>query len=268
MLGLTRLTEAEHQELAELTKAYRERFGFPLIVSVRDEQNIDQILRSGWERLNNSPTQEHAAALIEIAKIAKHRFDELVADANPILSARTRHLDTSRGIHMTGTRRDVSVDGFNALPEAEATRRLLTCLNVPRWVEEVAGGRPYPDYAALAAQAEASAAQLSDDEIAAALAGHPRIGEQAGAGHDAEFSAQEQAQVDHADAAVMAALAEGNGEYEQRFDRVFVIRAAGRSATEILAELRRRLGNDDETERAEMVAALREIALLRLKDVV
>jgi 2-oxo-4-hydroxy-4-carboxy-5-ureidoimidazoline decarboxylase len=166
---------------------------------------------------------------------------------------------------MTGG--DVSVDGFNALPEAEATRRLLSCLNVPRWAAEVARGRRYADYAALAAQAESSAAQLSDDELTSALDGHPRIGEQAGAGHDAEFSAREQAQVNRNDAAVLAALAEGNREYEQRFGRVFLIRAACRNSSEILAELRRRLGNDDETERAETVAALREIALLRLKDV-
>jgi 2-oxo-4-hydroxy-4-carboxy-5-ureidoimidazoline decarboxylase len=169
---------------------------------------------------------------------------------------------------MTGTRRDVSVDGFNALPEVEATRRLLTCLSVPRWAAEVAGGRPYADYAALTVQAEASVAELSDAELSAALGGHPRIGERAGAGHDAEFSSREQAQVDHRDAAVMAALAEGNREYERRFDRVFLIRAACRSSGEILSELRRRLGNDDETERVETVAALREIALLRLKDVV
>jgi 2-oxo-4-hydroxy-4-carboxy-5-ureidoimidazoline decarboxylase len=169
---------------------------------------------------------------------------------------------------MTCSRGDVSVDAFNALPEAEATRRLLTCLNVPRWAAEVAGGRRYANYAALAAQAEASAARLSDDELSAALDGHPRIGERAGAGQDAEFSAREQAQVDRDDAAVMAALADGNREYEQRFGRVFLIRAASRSSTEILAELRRRLANDDETERAETVAALREIALLRLKDVV
>jgi 2-oxo-4-hydroxy-4-carboxy-5-ureidoimidazoline decarboxylase len=167
---------------------------------------------------------------------------------------------------MTGG--EVSVDGFNALPEAEATRQLLTCLNVPRWAAEVARGRQYADYAALAAQAEASAAQLSDAELSAALDGHPRIGERAGAGHEVEFSAREQAQVDHNDAAVMAALAEGNREYEQRFGRVFLIRAACRSSSEILAELRRRLGNDDDSERAETVAALREIALLRLKDVV
>jgi 2-oxo-4-hydroxy-4-carboxy-5-ureidoimidazoline decarboxylase len=169
---------------------------------------------------------------------------------------------------MTGTRGDVSVDGFNALPEAEATRRLLTCLKVARWAADVAGGRPYPDYPALAAQAEASAARLSDAELSAALDGHPRIGERAGAGHDAEFSAREQARVDHDDVAVMAALAEANREYEQRFGRVFLIRAASRSASEIMAELRRRLGHDDETERAETVAQLREIALLRLKDVV
>ena len=43
--------------------------------------------------MNNSPTQEHARALIEIATIANHRFDELVADANPIHSARTHGLE-------------------------------------------------------------------------------------------------------------------------------------------------------------------------------
>jgi len=103
VLGLTRLAEAEHEELAALTKAYRERFGFTLIMAVRDQQNIDQLLRSGWERLNNSPTQEHAAALIEIAKIATHRFDRLVADANPIQSAGAPGTSTHREeIHMNG----------------------------------------------------------------------------------------------------------------------------------------------------------------------
>ena len=168
---------------------------------------------------------------------------------------------------MTGSRGDVSVDGFNALPEAEATRRLLTCLNVPRWAAEVARGRRYADYAALAARAEASAAQLSDAELDSALDGHPRIGERAGAGHDAEFSRKEQSAVDQNDAATIAALADGNQQYEKRFDRVFLIRAAGRSSAEILAELRRRLDNDDETERDETVTQLREIALLRLREV-
>ena len=169
---------------------------------------------------------------------------------------------------MTDIRSDAAVDGFNTLQEADATRRLLTCLNVPRWAAEVSGGRPYADYSALATAAADAAAQLSDAELSAALDRHPRIGERAGAGHEAGFSSREQSQVDRGDAAVMAALADGNRQYEQRFDRVFLIRAAGRSSAEILAELRRRLGNDDDTERVETVAALRDIALLRLKDVV
>jgi OHCU decarboxylase len=93
-LGLNRLAEKEQEELATLTATYRERFGFPLVTSVRDHGSFDQVLRHGWERLNNSPTQERASALIEIARIATHRFDRLVADANPIHSARVPHLDS------------------------------------------------------------------------------------------------------------------------------------------------------------------------------
>ncbi|TQM45949.1 2-oxo-4-hydroxy-4-carboxy-5-ureidoimidazoline decarboxylase [Pseudonocardia cypriaca] len=88
--GLTRLADEEHEELAELTAAYRERFGFPLIVCVRDSGSSERVLTEGRQRLGNSPAQEHAAALIEIAKVANHRFADLVAGANPIATARTR----------------------------------------------------------------------------------------------------------------------------------------------------------------------------------
>src|SRR3954454_3550493 len=91
--GLTRLTDADHDAFRDVTTAYQERFGFPLIVCVRDNPRRERILAQGRARLENSPTQEHAAALIEIAKIAGHRFDDLVADANPIHSARTQRYD-------------------------------------------------------------------------------------------------------------------------------------------------------------------------------
>lgn len=95
--GLTQLMDEDHAALREVTTAYREKFGFPLIVCVRDVPSREHILAQGWARMQNSPTQEHAAALIEIAKIAGHRFDDLVADANPIHSARTqRYGSTTR----------------------------------------------------------------------------------------------------------------------------------------------------------------------------
>jgi len=157
---------------------------------------------------------------------------------------------------------------FNALPEAEARERLAGCLDLPRWVDTVMEGRPYADVAALLTVAEVAAGSMSDDELEQALARHPRIGERAGAGHDTAHSTREQAGVDAGDADVAARLAAGNRAYEERFDRVFLIRAAGRDAPAILAELERRLGNDDDAERAETVQQLREIALLRLEQVV
>lgn len=170
---------------------------------------------------------------------------------------------------MSDTTTTPDVASFNELPSEQARARVLTCLGVPRWADDVVAGRPYPDVSALLATAESAAAELSDDELAAALAGHPRIGERAADPlHNAEFSRREQSGVDPSDAQAAADLTAGNAAYEDRFDRVFLIRAAGRSAPEILAELRRRLDNDDATERVETVTQLREIALLRLQEVV
>ena len=89
-LGLTFLADPDRDELATITEAYRERFGFPLVISVRDADSFGRIVEQGRERLGNCENQEHAAALLEIAKIAGYRFDDFLSDANPIHSARTR----------------------------------------------------------------------------------------------------------------------------------------------------------------------------------
>lgn len=155
-------------------------------------------------------------------------------------------------------------DAFNALPDEAARSALARCLAVPRWVEEMLAGRPYPTSDSALGRATRLAATLTAAEVEAALSGHPRIGERAGSGHDAEFSHREQSGVATTE---QAALAAGNVAYEQRFDRIFLIRAAGRSGAEILAALDRRLANSDEDERAEVVGQLGEIAVLRLREV-
>lgn len=94
-LELDRLDEKDHGELSDLARQYRERFGFPLVLCVRDRRSFEDMVTAGWERMENSPAQEHAAALVEIAKIAGHRFDDLLAGANPIQSARARFMSGS-----------------------------------------------------------------------------------------------------------------------------------------------------------------------------
>lgn len=93
VLGLDKLNDEDYAEFASLNAEYREKFGFPLIVSVRDLEKRHDVLDRGQDRLDHSPYQERATALIEIGKIVNHRFDDLVAEANPIHSARTQRFD-------------------------------------------------------------------------------------------------------------------------------------------------------------------------------
>jgi 2-oxo-4-hydroxy-4-carboxy--5-ureidoimidazoline (OHCU) decarboxylase len=71
--------------------AYGDKFGFPLIVAAR-ELTSEQVLEQAWQRLDNSPRQEHAAALVEIAKIANHRLEDMVEDTRPMGSTRSATL--------------------------------------------------------------------------------------------------------------------------------------------------------------------------------
>jgi 2-oxo-4-hydroxy-4-carboxy-5-ureidoimidazoline decarboxylase len=158
---------------------------------------------------------------------------------------------------MTAVRLDLS---DRALREG-----LATCLAVPRWVDEVAAGAPYATLDDLLDAAGVAATPLSAAEVDQALAHHPRIGEQP-TGEDAAsaFSADEQASSASDDAELAEQLAEGNRAYEEKFGRIFLIRAAGRSRPEILDELQRRLQLEPDAEIKVVAAELREIALRRV----
>jgi 2-oxo-4-hydroxy-4-carboxy-5-ureidoimidazoline decarboxylase len=156
---------------------------------------------------------------------------------------------------------------FNEMDEDVARDRLLTCLDMPRWADEVLAARPFDDVEQLEAKITDVAATMSDEELERALARHPRIGERADPSHhDASHSSREQSGVDREDADVVRQLEQGNRAYEDRFGRVFIIRAAGRDAREILDQLRIRLDNGDEVERAATINQLTQIALLRNRE--
>jgi OHCU decarboxylase len=76
--GLDRLTPAQYERITTLTAAYRERFGFPFVVCVR-EHTADSIIATAAARLEARPDEEEQTALSEIAKLARLRLDDLVA---------------------------------------------------------------------------------------------------------------------------------------------------------------------------------------------
>lgn len=160
------------------------------------------------------------------------------------------------------------VQAFNAATEQQSMRVLLACAAVPRWAAEICQARPYTDAEQALDAARHAASPWTEDEIDAALADHPRIGEQAESQHggrSAQHSQAEQAGVDTSDDDITLRLAQGNRAYEERFGHVFLIRAAGRSASEILESLEQRLTHDPQTERRIAAQQLREIAVLRLQ---
>lgn len=155
---------------------------------------------------------------------------------------------------------------FHALDDADATAVVRVWADVPGWVDAVVVGRPYASVDALTAYAGDLAATWSPDDLAAALHAHPRIGAKvAGDGAEAAASRREQGSMAEAADDDVAAIAAGNIAYEERFGRVFLIRAAGRTPSEMRAELERRLNNDPDAETIEATRQLAEIALLRLR---
>lgn len=160
----------------------------------------------------------------------------------------------------------MTLDAFNGADRDEAIAMLRSCLDIGRWCAQLADGRPYGSVDELVAWAEVAATPFTAAEVEGALAHHPRIGERpAGASAEAAMSRAEQSGVDPADAEVAAALTAGNRAYEERFGRVFLIRAAGRSSREILDALTERLAHTPAEEEPVVAEQLRQIAVLRLK---
>lgn len=154
------------------------------------------------------------------------------------------------------------------IPETELREGLQVCLHVPRWVDDLVARAPYASIAELAEVARAAATPLSAAEVDQALSTHPRIGEKPqGSSTAAQLSKAEQSASASSDPALDAALASGNRAYEEKFGRIFLIRAAGRSRPEILAELTRRLDLEPDAEIAVVGEELRDIALLRIPQV-
>lgn len=162
-----------------------------------------------------------------------------------------------------------ALDDVNAGPPERVAEALHACNAAPSFADRVLAGRPYPDADALVAAAERISRALPWGEVAAALAAHPRIGDRVrGSSAEAQASRREQGAMSTAGDDVRAALVEGNRAYEERFGHVFLIRAAGRGPEEMLAELRRRLGNDEAAERAEVTEQLAQITGLRVRGLV
>jgi 2-oxo-4-hydroxy-4-carboxy-5-ureidoimidazoline decarboxylase len=158
---------------------------------------------------------------------------------------------------------------WNGLRPEEAAEEILPCCGSKAWARKMASQRPILDEAALLAACDQAWNSLAESDWLEAFRSHPRIGESrspaSASARSAAWSGEEQRKVGTSTEDIKVALADGNRAYEQRFNRIFIICATGKSAPEILDILRRRLGNDDAAELHEAAEQQRQIAHLRLK---
>jgi 2-oxo-4-hydroxy-4-carboxy-5-ureidoimidazoline decarboxylase len=156
----------------------------------------------------------------------------------------------------------VSVPAFNQLDQAAAAELLQRCCASTAWATGVAAARPFDDLPALLDEADRQWTQLPDAERLEAIEAHPPIG-----GLDAASAGErrEQAGAAEADSDTREALAALNQDYRERFGFVFLTDASGRSAADMLAELRVRVSNTPEQERANAEQQQRRIVARRLR---
>ncbi|MBB1254206.1 2-oxo-4-hydroxy-4-carboxy-5-ureidoimidazoline decarboxylase [Streptomyces sp. OF3] len=160
---------------------------------------------------------------------------------------------------------------LNSAPFPEAEALLWRCCGSVRWARRLAAHRPYPDVEALLAAAEEACYDLSQTEVAEALAAEadrqrPGAGPRAGA--DDPFDTTAPYQGPGALAAHTASQA-ARAAYEARFQHVFVVCLDEVPPNERLAAeldaLHTRLGNSEDDERAATREELRRLALSRLR---
>lgn len=177
------------------------------------------------------------------------RGPTLPAHRLPDLPGRVAIPGQSRGAPGTTS----PLERFNTASAQDAERALLACLHSLRWALRVAGHRPYPDLASLLAAADEAAYDLSAKELEEALATEslPALPEDT-------YSAAH------------TALSAAHAAYEAKFGHVFVISLDGvpeeESLDRVLTDIRSRLANDPDEERAVAAEQLRRLARERLTD--
>jgi 2-oxo-4-hydroxy-4-carboxy-5-ureidoimidazoline decarboxylase len=163
---------------------------------------------------------------------------------------------------------NASLAHWNSLDAAAAAREILPCCGSSAWAEGLTALRPFADMYELFAVSDRVWAGLAEDDWKEAFDSHPRIGQQHARAATAEslaWSSEEQRAAMSAEDAVKLALAAGNRQYEERFGRIFIVCAAGKTAAEILAILTARMSHTTADELLEAAEQQRQITQLRLR---
>jgi len=162
---------------------------------------------------------------------------------------------------------NAALAAWNKADEATALEAMMACCGARRWAQAMVALRPLANVMELSEAADRVWEPMAEADWMEAFACHPRIGERKAAHATAKsqaWSRQEQSSAESAAAQVLAELAEGNAQYEERFGFTYIVCATGKSAEEMLTILNRRLASDRAAELIEAAEQQRQITQIRL----
>lgn len=165
---------------------------------------------------------------------------------------------------------------LNAMDGMALRAALANCCGSSAWVDRMIAERPFEGPDDLFGDSERVWRVLRREDWLEAFAHHPRIGDRGRApaqspeahrwsaqeGHRATQTPQTNTE-EHG--RVLAALADANRAYEDRFGYVFIVCATGRTSEEMLATLRERLRSDPDVELETAAGEQVKITRLRLE---
>ncbi len=150
---------------------------------------------------------------------------------------------------------------FNALEESAALAELHEACASTAWARHLLAARPYATAEDLYAASDAAMAELTADDLAEAMAGHPPIGRPKPGD---PTSSREQAGMAGASEELKAEMLDLNLAYQDKFGHVFLICATGRTGEQMRDAVKERIGNSPEQEREIVRTELGKINRIRL----
>jgi len=161
------------------------------------------------------------------------------------------------------------IERLNLLSAADAERELFACCGAQAWATAMVAARPLASLAAAQEKGRAIWSALGKLDWLEAFRAHPRIGERkaekAQSAAAKQWSSEEQSKAATASAETLAALAATNAAYDTKFGHIYIVCATGKTADEMLAIAKGRLGNDAATELAVAAGEQAKITDLRLE---
>jgi 2-oxo-4-hydroxy-4-carboxy-5-ureidoimidazoline decarboxylase len=150
---------------------------------------------------------------------------------------------------------------FNTSADSDALAALHEVCASSAWGSRLLTRRPYATAEDLLLASDAATAELSAEDLAEAMAGHPPIGRPKPGD---PTSAREQRGMAGASEELRAEMLELNLAYQERFGHVFLICATGRTGEQMRDALRERITHTPEREREIVRAELGRINRIRL----